>query len=200
ENLPFKVRLLDKCENCLIEVQDSDSERLQGLAQNMKLTADQSRINIEENFSGLTLDIEIDGNEEDSGQYILLEDFPENLKFGDVEFMLTREETELPFEIQLKDFEKIDYPGTSKAEDYHSSLIIHENGLSWPAFIEMNKPYRYKGYTLYQSSFEILKDREVSVLSIVSNKGRLIPYIAIFIIFLGLGIHSVIRIRKMQKS
>jgi hypothetical protein len=60
----------------------------------------------------------------------------------------------------------------------------------------MNEPLRYKGYTFYQSSFSLRPDGEYSVLSVVRNKGRVFPYLASLLIFAGLLLHLVIRLRE----
>ena len=194
ENTPIRFSILDKCDNCDVITPSDNEENRRGLAENMALTAKASAINKEENFSGLTIDVAIDNNLEDSGTYILLEDFPQHLTFGNIELIITRVEQALPFSIQLTDFKKIDYPGTNKASDFQSEFTVNDNDITWPASIQMNQPYRYKGFTIYQSSFDEIEGKEISVFNIVDNKGRFFPYISSLIILIGLGLHLSIRI------
>lgn len=133
-----------------------------------------------------------------------MEDIPKNPVFttdlGETEISLGRAKTRLPFSITLQDFRKIDYPGTVKAREFESDLIIQDGNISWPITIRMNEPLRYKGYTFYQSSFEQRPDIEVTVLSVVKNAGRAFPYISTLVIFLGLLIHFIIRMHNQKEK
>ncbi|MBW8899459.1 MAG: cytochrome c biogenesis protein ResB [Massilia sp.] len=62
---------------------------------------------------------------------------------------------ELPFTIQLKKF-NIDFYSTGMPKLFASEVVIrdNENGKTFPATIEVNKPLIYRGVALYQSSFE----------------------------------------------
>ena len=64
----------------------------------------------------------------------------------------------------------------------------------------MNQPLRYKGYSFYQSSFDQRANTEVTVLNVVQNKGRLFPYIATLIIFIGIVLHLIIHLQLRQKD
>lgn len=102
----------------------------------------------------------------------------------------------LPFVLRLEDFEKSYHPATDIPKAFASDLVIKEGALNWPARIEMNKPLRYKGYTVFQSSFDDKNGVEVSVLSVVWNAGRLFPYAASAIIAAGLLLHILLRLKK----
>lgn len=192
QNIKFNV--LDKCDNCSARAPSGLYENLRGLAVNMELYGIPSELNKEMNFSGLV--IKVEQPEGAQGTYIIMEDIPQNPVLNDVEIKLTRAQTQLPFAIELQDFRKIDYPGTIKAREFESDLIVHSNDNEWPVTISMNKPLRYKGYTLYQSSFDQGAQGEVTVLTAVKNAGHVFPYISIFVVLAGLLLHSVIRIRK----
>jgi hypothetical protein len=60
----------------------------------------------------------------------------------------------------------------------------------------MNEPMRHKGYTLYQSSFDLSGEKPFTVLHVVRNRGRIFPYAASLIMALGLILHLAIRIRQ----
>lgn len=62
---------------------------------------------------------------------------------------------DLPFTLQLEQF-IVDFYSTGMPKLFASKVIVtdHENGKSFPATIEVNKPLIYKGLAVYQSSFE----------------------------------------------
>ena len=71
----------------------------------------------------------------------------------------------------------------------------------------MNQPLRHKGYTFYQSSYIEDDNKEISVLAVVKNLGRALPYLSSLIICIGLLIHIFysnrvlsIRIKKGNKK
>jgi len=105
----------------------------------------------------------------------------------------------LPFSIALQDFRKITYPGTAKAQGFESDIVINDNGVEWPVTIRMNEPARYKGYTFYQSSFVQHPNKEVTVLSVVQNIGHAFPYISCLIIFLGMALHTALKLKQPKR-
>ncbi len=139
-------------------------------------------------------------DKEQDGLYATLEDVPMRPSFdtktGTITLQMSRAETILPFFIRLEEFKKEDYPGTQMARSYSSQVIIKDGELKWPALIRMNEPLRYKGYTFYQSSFIEAPQGNKTILSVVRNKGRIFPYIASGIIFLGLLLHCFILLQQ----
>lgn len=103
----------------------------------------------------------------------------------------------LPFTLTLKDFQRELHPATNIARAYRSDIVIKDGDTQWPVRIEMNKPLRFKGYTVFQSSFDEKEGVEVTVLSVVWNVGRLFPYFSTLIIALGMIWHIVIRLKAM---
>src|SRR5690606_38995427 len=61
----------------------------------------------------------------------------------------------LPFSLRLKDF-VVDYYSTGMPSKFRSvvEVIDHEKGERFERNIEVNEPLRYKGVTVYQSSFD----------------------------------------------
>lgn len=104
----------------------------------------------------------------------------------------------LPFTLKLVDFERELHPATEIARAYRSELIIHDGETEWPVLIEMNKPLRFKGYTVFQSSFDEKEGVEVTVLSVVWNVGRLFPYISTLVIALGMMLHISLRLKQIK--
>lgn len=198
--LPFRIGILDKCENCQIRRREEVARNLpqdaalRSMAQFMALEAGPLEKESEVNLNGFTIVVE--GAEESSnGVYILFEAMPMPVqitaKSGEIYTLIFgKAQRQLPFRILLQDFVKEDYPGLDKARAYHSDILVQDGNLSWPVRIEMNKPLRYRGYTFYQSSFVEEPDgSEISVLSVVENDGWLYPYIGTLIVLAGLLLH-----------
>ena len=109
---------------------------------------------------------------------------------GPVVVSLRRKRMVLPATIQLLDFEKKTYPGSTMARHYSSRVTLRDGDIQRDVLISMNKPLRYGGHTFYQSSYKELPDgREASVLAVVRNRGRLTPYVATFMTFIGMAVH-----------
>jgi len=92
-----------------------------------------------------------------------------------------------PYTIKLIDFKHEKYLGTDKPKDFSSyvQLVDPEDGVDRQVRIWMNNPLRYKGDTLYQSSFDPTDDK-VTVLQVVDNAGWMIPYVACMIVAAGM--------------
>jgi hypothetical protein len=105
---------------------------------------------------------------------------PVLLSKGEVYFFLAPKELKLPFSVELKQFRKIDYPGTMDAAGYESDVVLTDasKGVSIERTISMNLPLQYEGYKIFQSSY--MSDPEHgkgSVFTVAKNPG--IPWIYI---------------------
>lgn len=189
------IKILNACRNASAQAPSGKYEDLQGLAVNMEIFCIPDEKNIEANFSGLVFAAQNTQNSENDGTYIVMEDIPKNPEIGGITIKLERHKEVLPFSIQLQDFQKINYPGTNKAREFLSDIVIEDGEISWPVRISMNEPLRYKGYSFFQSSFDQSREIEVTVLNVVYNKAWIFPYISTLIIFAGLLIHFVIRLQ-----
>lgn len=99
----------------------------------------------------------------------------------------------LPIAIKLVDFIKEEHPGTDIPRAFKSVVNVGSAGVWRQKTISMNDPLRHKDYTFYQSSYQTQPDgREISVLSVVKNPGRVLPYWATFITFFGLVVHFIL--------
>jgi hypothetical protein len=79
--------------------------------------------------------------------------------------------------------------------------IQAENTVARDVVISMNKPLRFKDYTFFQSSYYIAPDgSEYTILAVVKNAGRLLPYFSSITIFLGLVIHFLVMLLKRRKT
>ncbi len=193
------VRILDRCRNCGIvrreEASSSAPAPHLGMAQFMALEPIAPEPDEEINLSGVTLSLRGAGEAQD-GTYIIFEAMPYPLAIdtdnGAVEIMFGKAQTMLPFAVGLESFVKETHPGIDRARHYHSDVVIYDGDVSWPVRIEMNRPLRYKGYTLFQSSYVESEDGVASVLAVVENRGWLFPYIGTGLLALGLLWHAVL--------
>lgn len=131
------------------------------------------------------------------------EDNPLKISKGGQDYFvqLRRKHFPVPFLLRLKDFTVEWYPNTEVARSYKSlvEIIPPGGGGSREVMISMNKPLRYKNFTLYQSSYSVDKaGRESSTLAVVRNSGRLLPYVASFMTFGGLALHFLLMAFKAK--
>jgi len=123
------------------------------------------------------------------------ETIPVNIQSGNKKYqmILRLKRFTLPFMLSLLDFKMERYPGTDTARSYQSLVEIQLEGAKREKLISMNIPLRYADMTFYQSSYSIdnRTGEESSVLAVVKNKGRVLPYIATFITILGLVVHFI---------
>ncbi len=93
-------------------------------------------------------------------------------------------EVQLPFEIGLKDFRLIRYPGSNNPSSFESDLIIYSKGQEREEKVFMNKVVYEQQYRIYQTSFD--KDEKGTVLTINHDFwGMIITYIGYFLLLVG---------------
>jgi len=160
----------------------------------------------EENFPGLTASVQTSAGQKFDLLLYGAEPRPTSIltKEGKVFLQLRRRRAQLPFLLKLKDFRMKTHPGTEIASSYQSLVEVSNDNLSREVLISMNKPLRYKDYTLYQASYSIdAAGRQYSTLAVVRNKGRVLPYVASLLTFAGLLLHFLLqgfRYQKRQKG
>ncbi len=97
-----------------------------------------------------------------------------------------------PFTLALNKFAFDRYTGTGIARNYSSNVNLNDPGHKETRegiTISMNQPFRYRGETYYQSSFD--RSETTTILQVVYNPGYLLPYIAILIAGFGLIDHFI---------
>ena len=121
-----------------------------------------------------------------------------------------------PYMVRLLDTRRENYPGTSIAKWYSSTirLVDPEEGVNREEGTWMNNPLRFGGETFYQSGHDFGKKTvrdpetgeaveygpEYSVLSIVRNQGWMIPYVACMIVAWGMFAHfSIVLLRFLNR-
>jgi hypothetical protein len=192
-----KLTVSSACDNCNI-TRRGDDKTAKGMAKFMELGQKKREPLDENNLYGMTVKLAGAGAAQD-GTYIMFEGMPKPLavKSGGAEYelMLGRAQRELPFAIRLRDFRKVDYPGTDKARAYEADIDVLDGGAAWPAQITMNNPLRYKGYTFFQSSFAEHDGKVSTVLAVVHNKGWVYPYIGAILVAIGLAFHLALKLK-----
>ena len=108
-----------------------------------------------------------------------------------------------PYTFHLKDFEHDVYLGTTVPKDYrsHVRLVDPTRNEDRNAQIWMNNPLRYAGYTFFQSSFrqDLMGRDYATVLQVVENPGRIIPYLSCIMVAGGLVAHFFVGLSRFTK-
>jgi cytochrome c-type biogenesis protein CcsB len=92
---------------------------------------------------------------------------------------------DVPFAVQLRDFELERYPGSESPSSYASEVTVLDGETHFPFRIYMNNILSYKGYRFYQSSYD--KDEGGTVLSVNRDKpGTYVTYFGYFMLAVGL--------------
>lgn len=113
---------------------------------------------------------------------------PQSFKFGSLEYTLFygSKVYTLPFSVKLNDFIAEKYAGTEKSySSFESKVTVDDNGKKFDARIYMNHVLDYKGFRLFQASFD--PDEKGTVLSVNHDFwGTWITYMGYFMLFFGL--------------
>ncbi len=115
-------------------------------------------------------------------------------------FSLRRRKIPLPVAITLTDFTVEMYPNSTIPKNYQSRVKLNTaGGVEREVVISMNKPLRFADLTFFQSSYYIDKaGNEFTILAVVKNAGRLLPYFSSIIIFLGMAIHFLVMLLRRK--
>jgi ABC-type transport system involved in cytochrome c biogenesis permease subunit len=101
----------------------------------------------------------------------------------------------LPFSLTLEKFIHLNHPGTDIPATFSSMLVIQpDETASWRHTLTLNHPLHYHGYILYQASYvEKPGQPAKTVIAVVRDRTRLLPYAATFVLVLGLALSAVRR-------
>ncbi len=89
----------------------------------------------------------------------------------------------LPFTVKLDKFELKRYPGSNSPASYASYVTVLDKNTKFDYKIYMNHVLDYKGYRLFQSSYDM--DEKGSVLSVNHDPGKLPTYIGYLLLAIG---------------
>jgi len=133
---------------------------------------------------------------------------PERLNIGEVSYEIAygSKKIELPFSLQLDDFQMERYPGSNSPSSYASEVSLHDeaNQISEKYRIFMNNVLKYQGFRFYQSSYD--RDEKGTILSVNHDAaGTFITYVGYFLMTLGMILtlfskHSRFRILSRSKT
>jgi len=113
---------------------------------------------------------------------------------------LRRKRYELPMMVSLINFDKSFHPNSDIPRSFASFVEVDLQGVTRDVLIEMNRPFRYHGYTFYQASYaDMDHGQQLSTFAIVLNYGRVIPYLSTAITFLGLVVHFLIELVRHRR-
>jgi len=92
----------------------------------------------------------------------------------------------VPFSVKLLDFRKTDYPGTEMAAAFESDVELSDpgRGVTLKKKISMNNPLKYRGYSLFQSSY-VQGPKETTILSVRNDPGVPFVYAGFLIVLAG---------------
>ncbi len=127
----------------------------------------------------------------------ILDDELESVDIDGAEFKVALRFRQLrkPYDVYLKDVERITYSGVETPRDFSSRIVItsRETGASQEGKTWMNNPIRYQGETFYQSRYNKLPSDggmvETTGLQVVKNAGWVVPYISCMMVFVGMFAH-----------
>jgi ABC-type transport system involved in cytochrome c biogenesis permease subunit len=90
--------------------------------------------------------------------------------------------------VSLEKFVMDTYPGTNKPSGYASFVQIEDTGggRSFKSKIWMNHPLKYRGFTLFQSTFMCEGDRWATVLAVSKDHGQTVVFVGYFTLLVGL--------------
>ena len=110
------------------------------------------------------------------------------------------ERKNLPFQLQLKNFQVLRYPSSNKASSYESEVLVNQELVKRK--ISMNEPLKWAGYTIYQSGFEEDADGvpQASVFAINKDPGRFLKYGGSLLVILGTVLLFLKRNRRSKTS
>ncbi|OGQ23453.1 MAG: hypothetical protein A3I05_07935 [Deltaproteobacteria bacterium RIFCSPLOWO2_02_FULL_44_10] len=192
-DLPVKMTIANFYRNChIVQRSTLTNQEYHGFAKIFELQS--LPLEKEDTKNRACLSLRVEGiKKENEGIYAVMESMPieQTLEVNEKKYILSirRKERQLPFSIELLDFEKKMHAGTDMAKSYRSQVFLLDGELRESRVIEMNRPLRYKGYTLYQASFIEGLDQETSVFAVVRNTGRLFPYLSSIVMCAGLLLH-----------
>ena len=107
---------------------------------------------------------------------------------------------ELPFTVKLEDFVLDTYPGTMRPAGFMSIVQVtdRDTGRTFPARIWMNHELHYRGYAMFQSSYQQSHGREATVLSVSKDPGQTIAFVGFITLVLGMILVLITRISQAR--
>jgi len=192
--IPFSLEIDAFYENALIarrtpETPTSERSATSGLGKNL-IAIEQPKTGKIDESNLVTAFITVKTKEGPLDTWMVCNAFnePQHFHYEDrhFEISLRKKRTYHPFKITLHDFTHDRYPGTNLPKNFSSRIRLQDTDRNEDreVLIKMNHPLRYRGLTFFQASFA--NDDTTSILQVVRNPSRHLPYIASTLIALGL--------------
>ena len=164
KELGIQIYIISYIENVRIEQRISPADSIyKGFLKEWVLLPKMIEKENEQNRPGLIYKI-TGANNKDDGIYglFLRQGLKDTLIIKDQDYFteFRRKRTYLPFSIELLDFKKVMHPGTNIAKSFSSEINLIENQISRRILIQMNEPFRHRGYTFYHHLLMVLKKRQ----------------------------------------
>jgi cytochrome c-type biogenesis protein CcsB len=107
---------------------------------------------------------------------------------------------QLPFDVQLDQFVLDTYPGTMRPSGFMSRVRVtdHATGRTFPADIWMNHELHYRGFALFQSSYQQQGGRQATVLSVSKDPGQNLVFTGYLTLIAGMVIVLCTRIAQAR--
>jgi len=125
---------------------------------------------------------------------------PQTLTLGETHYELAYTDRALPlgFGVKLNKFTVGYYPGGRRPRSFESQITITDaaSGQSSNRLISMNHPTSYGGFTFYQSSYQMMGSRAMSVLSVSRDPGQPIVFAGYIALLIGMLWVLVVRMRQ----
>lgn len=115
----------------------------------------------------------------------------ESFKLGDRTIRMMyrpREEDCFGLEITLREFRKVDHPGTEDARAFESDVELHDRktGIRRPYTISVNNPLVHNGIVFYQAFYRFEEDgTPVSIYQVLKDPGKNIVYLGVLVTISG---------------
>ncbi len=190
----FKAIIQNYYRNCVALLDSTSNEALMGKEIIVSLLTRRPAQDPEDDIAGIILRIKSAGEDPQPMFFYGGKTTPNTATVlgKTIQLELRKRRHPLPITLKLVDVKKEDYPGTGIPRSYHSDVEVQGEGMNLKTRISMNHPLHYKNFTFYQASYFEDEGRESSVLAVVENSGRLLPYISGIMIFGGMVIHFLL--------
>ena len=107
-----------------------------------------------------------------------------------------------PYSLKLDDIKAENYANTTIPKGYRAELQLVDPALKVDRHVSiwMNNPLRFAGETFYQSGYERNEKGEQTRLSVVTNVGWMLPYVACMIVVVGLLAHFALTLARFLQG
>ncbi len=118
------------------------------------------------------------------------------------EMVYSNRNVPLGFELTLDRFHLGYYPGSMRPRSFESHVTIADPTTGWTQsrIISMNHPVKYRGYTMYQSSYSKGKRQTASFLSVARDPGQPIVFAGYITTLLGMVVVLGVRVSDRRRK